>query len=295
MPTNLLHTTNSFLQEDVIHASDVGMQSRRALTVDDAKVMADAGGKKIVRPGLILYKISGATKHRVGLRATLAAAVTASSTTSLNLGDIGKIYQSKAAQYFAPGDVVKVLRPFATVTLALTWADDDTLTLLINGHTRIFTPGSATLATGVATVATAINADPVLSKLVTAIPADAILYLFSKSLEPFSLSVVGDGTAGDGTATASTVLSGVTVGTIDTAGVNVTAGTVTLAAAAAVTLPIGAPVGVDGEPWGLILGAHDAGKADNDIAGFTGGAMYGDRIPYWDGDIAAALNNITFV
>ena len=294
MPTNLLHTTNSFLQEDVIHASDVGLQSRRALTVDDAKVMADAGGKKIVRPGLILYKIAGATKHRVGLRATLAAAITASSTTSLNLGEIGKIYQSKAAQYFAPGDVVKVLRPYATVTLALTWDDDDTATLVINGQTRVFTPGSATLATGAATVAAAINADPVLSKIVVAIAAGAIIYLFSKSLAPFSLAASAD-TTGNGTATASTVLSGVTVGTIDTAGVNVTAGTVTLAAAAAVSLPIGAPVGVEGEPWGLILGAHDAGKADNDIAGFTGGAMYGDRIPYWDGDIAAALNNITLV
>lgn len=294
MPTNLLHTTNSFLQEDVIHASDVGLQSRRALTVDPAKITADAGGKKIVRPGLILYKIAGATKHRVGIRANLAAAITASSTTSLNLGNIGVIYQSKAAQYFSPGDVVSVLRPYATITLALTWDSDDTVTVVLNGNTRAFTPGSATLATGAATVAAAINANPVFNKIVTAIAAGAIIYLFSTSREPFSLSISGDGTTGDGTATASAVTGNVTVGTIDTAGVNVTAGTVTLAAASAVTLPIGAPVGVDGEPWGLILGAYDAGKADNDIAGFTGGAMYRERIPYWDDEVAAALNNITF-
>jgi len=292
MPTNLLHTTNSFLQEDVIHASDVGLQSRRALTVDDTKVMADAGGKKIVRPGLILYKIAGATKHRVGLRAKLAAAVTASSTTSLNLGDIGKVYQSKAAQYFAPGDVVKVLRPYATMTIAGTWVEASVITLVLNGLTKLITAGSATVATIATNVANAINADPALNKVVEAVAGGAIVYIFSKTSAPFSVSATENA---DGTAVVSTVTVGATVGTIDTAGVNVTAGTVTLAAAAAITLPAGAPVGVEGEPWGLILGAHDAGKADNDIAGFTGGSVYGERIPYWDGDIAAALDNITFV
>jgi hypothetical protein len=292
MPVNLLKEIAGFDQEDVILASDAGLLTRRALTVDPDKIQANADGEKVIRPGVILYKIAGATKHRVGLRANLAAAITASSTTSLNLGEIGKVYQSKAAQYFAPGDVVKVLRPYATITISGTWAEANVLTLVVNGQTKAVTAGSSNTATVATTVAAAINADPSLSKVVLAIAGGSVVYLFSQSLEPFSLSAT-ENASGD--ATVSAVTSGVTVGTIDTAGVNVAAGTVTLAAAAAVTLPAGAPVGVEGEAWGLVVGPHNAGKFDSDVTGYTGGAVYGERLPYWDGDIANALDQIYFV
>ncbi len=296
MPVNLIQKIADFSQEDVILASDANLASRRALTIDPDKIQAGPNGEKVVRSGVILYKIAGATKHRVGLRANLAAAVTASSTTSLNLGDIGKVYQSKAAQYFAPGDVLKVLRPYGSLTLTLTWDTDDTLTVVIAGQSVTYTPGSAVLATGAATVAAAINASPIHSKLVTAVASGAIIYLFSKSRQAHSLAATA-ATTGDGEVTVSAALlaGNTTIGTIDTAGVNVTAGTVTLAAASAVTLPVGAPVGVEGEPWGLIVGAHNAAKFDTDVAGFTGGAVYGDRLPYWDSEVAAALAQIYFV
>ena len=296
MPVNLVQAIASFGQEDVILASDAGLLSRRALTIDPDKIQTGPNGEKVIRPGLVLYKIAGATLHRVGLRTTLAAAATASSTTSLTLAEFGKIYQSKAAQYFAPGDVLKVLRPYGTITLALTWDTDDTVTVVVAGRSVTYTPGSATLATAATNLAAAINANPAHSELVTAIAAGAVVYLFSKTRDAYSLSV-SETTTGDGTATASgaTLVGNVTIGTIDTAGVNVTAGTVTLAAASAVTLPIGAPIGVEGEPWGLIFNAHNAAKFDNDIAGFNGAAVYGDRLPYWDGDIAKALNQIYFV
>ncbi|MBD1871963.1 hypothetical protein H6F75_00565 [Nodosilinea sp. FACHB-131] len=294
MAVNLIQSTGSFAQEDVIVASDAGLLSRRGLTVDPDKIAADAGGKKIIRPGTILYKIEGATKHRVGLRAKLAAAVTSGATTALNLGEIGISYKTKAAQYFAPGDVIKVLRPYATLTLAGTWAADDEITVTVNGQSKVIIAGSTTLATIATNVATAINGDGALSTVVEAIAAGAVVSLFSRTLEAFEVLATDDGA---GTVTASAVTpGGATVGTIDANGVNATTGLVTLAAAAAVSLPIGAPVGVaEGKPWGLILEAHDAGKFDNDIAGFTGAAVYGDRLPYWDSDIAKSLGQIYFV
>lgn len=285
---------DTFRQEEHIIANDQGLRMRPALTVDADLVQLDADGNKVVRPGSILYKLASG-KGRLNVRATLGAAVTASSTTSLNLGNQGVQYTSKMAQFFNAGDVIRVLRPYATITLALTWDADDTVTVILNGNTRVFTPGSATLSTGAATVATAINADPVFSKLVVAIASGAIIYLFSRSLAPFSLSITGDGTTGDGTATASTVLSNVTVGTIDTAGVNVTAGTVTLAAAAAVTLPSGAPVGLaDAAPYSVVHYSANLAEGETDISGLMSALIYGDRLPYWDGDIAAELPEIKF-
>ena len=292
MPVNLVQSVASFGQEDVILASDAGLLSRRALTVDPEKIQAGPNGEKVIRPGIVLYKIPGAELHRVGLRTKLAAPTTAASTTSLTLAEFGKVYQSSSAQYFAPGDVLKVLRPYATITLAGTWASNNILTLVVNGQTKSITAGSTLLATIATNVATAINADPSLSKVVEAIASGDVIYLFSRTMQPFTVTATEDAT---GTATVSALSSNVTIGTIDTAGVNVTAGTVRLAAAAAVTLPVGAPIGMDGEPWGLIFNAHNAAKFDNDIAGFNGAAVYGERLPYWDGDIANALNQIYFV
>jgi hypothetical protein len=296
MPTNLLHTTNSFVQEDVIHASDQGLFSPRSLTVDASKIAPDANLGKVIRPGVVLYKVTGATKHRVGLRTTLDAAVTASSTTVIGLAPFGAVYSSESAQYFADGDVLKVLRPYGTITLVDTWDADDTVLVTIAGQGATYTPGSATLATAATTLAGLINAHPIHSKLVLAIASGPIVYLFSTDLRAHTLTSVAT-TTGDGAATASgAALQGnITIGTIDASGVSVANGTVTLAAASLVTLPVGAPVGVDGTPWGLVLGAFDASKADTDVTGFTGAAVYGDRLPYWDEDIAANLSQITFV
>lgn len=304
MPSNLLHTTNTFLQEDVIHASHMGLFSPRALTVDSSKIQLDADNRKIVRPGTVLYKIAGQDLGRVGIRTKLESAIAATTTTVVSLIQQGAIYQSETAQYFADGDELKVLRPYGTVAISGVLAADDTLTATINSHSVTYTltaddvagDAAADLVAAAAGLAAAINADPIASRLVEAI-SDGVdtVYIFSKSLKPYSLAA-SEATAGTGAATASgTELAGnVTIGTIDASGVSVANGTVTLAAAAAVTLPAGSPIGVEGMPWGLVLGAYDATKADDDVTGFSSGPIYGDRLPYWDDDIADSLQ-MTFV
>jgi len=282
---------DTFRQEEHIIANDQGLRMRPALTVDADLVQRDVDGNKVVRPGSILYRLASG-KGRLNVRATLGAAVTASSTTSLNLGNQGVQYTSKMAQFFNAGDVLRVVRPYATITFVGTWAADSVTTLVLNGLTRTIVAGSTTLATIATNAATAINADPVLSKVVEAIAAGAILYLFSRSSASFTVSATENA---DGSVTVSTVLAGVTVGTIDTAGVNVTAGTVTLAAAAAVSLPVGAPVGLTGaEPYSVVHYSANLAEGETDISGLMSALIYGDRLPYWDGDIAAELPEIKF-
>jgi hypothetical protein len=282
---------DTFNQEEHIIANDQGLRMRPALTVDADLVQLDADGNKVVRPGSILYKLASG-KGRLNVRATLGAAVTASSTTSLNLGNQGVQYTSKMAQFFNAGDVIRVLRPYATITIAGAWAADNVLTLVLNGQTSAIVAGSTVVATIASKVATDINADPVLSKVVQAIAGGAVVYLFSQSLASFTVSATENA---DGTATVSTVTAGVTVGTIDTAGVNVTAGTVTLAAAAAVTLPAGAPVGLTGAtPYSVVHYSANLAEGETDISGLMSALIYGDRLPYWDGAIAAELPEIKF-
>ena len=295
MPVNMLTTTGSFKQEDVVHAGRPDPTKTRSLTVDPDKVTADANAQKIIKPGAILYKIAGAEKHRVGIRSKLEAAIT-TSDTSIELVEEGKTYTNKTARYFADGDVLKVLRPYGTVTLSATWAIDDTVTVTIDGHGITYTAASATLFDVATGLAAAINADPIAGQIVEAIADGVVVYIFAKELRVYSLAeaVV---TAGTGEATASgTELTGnVTVGTVNASGVNTTAGTLTLTSTAAIALPAGAPIGIEGTPYGVILAPYDLLDGESDVSAYGAVMLYEERLPYWDGDIAKNLPELTFV
>lgn len=292
---NVLSAQTTFVPEPRILANDEGVRHRPALSVDADKVQADANGNKIARSGSVLYKLSDGT-GRLNLRAEIEAAITASSTTSIQLEQHSGKYVSEMCQFFDDGDVLAVVRPYGTITLALTWDADDTVAVVLAGQSKTYTPGSATLATAATNLAAAINADPLHGRLVLAIAAGAIVYLFSKTLDAHGLSVTAD-TTGDGTATASgTSLRGnVTIGTIDTDGVSVSGGTIGLAAAAAISLPVGAPIGVAGAtPYSVLDSSFNLAEGETDISGIMSGLIYGNRLPYWDGDIAAELSEIKF-
>ena len=285
----------TFFRESHILANEEGIRRRPALTIDASQVQADAEGNKVVRPGSILYKGSGGD-GRLNVRAKLDTAVTASSTTSLGIAEYSDQYTSQMAQFFNAADVLKVLRPYSFITLADTWDADDTLAIVVDGQSVTYTPGSATLSTAAANTATAINADPYHSKLVEAIAAGAVIYLFSKSLRTYSLAVTAT-TTGNGTATAndSTLVGNVTIGTVDAGGVNVSGGTLTLAAAASVSLPSGAPIGLSGwTPHSVVHYSSDLTEGETDISGVFAALVYGDRLPYWDDDIASELPEIKF-
>lgn len=294
MPTNLLYDSTSFVSEPPILASTEGLRRvQPAVTIDPQYITPDGQGFQIVRPGSLVYKRPDGTP-RVNARATLEAAITSGVSTQVQLG-VFPVHPHEMCQFFVPGDALKVVRPYGFITLAQTWAEADTLAVTVGGQTATFAAGSATLATAATNFATAINGEPRLSRLVEAIAAGAIVYLFSRSLASYGLAVVAT-TAGTGTATANAAnLQGeVTIGTIDTAGVNVAAGTITLNATAAISLPVGAPVGITATPYALLIGPFNVGEGEGDLSGIVGGYVWGDRLPYWDQDIAQAMPEIRF-
>jgi hypothetical protein len=191
MPTNLIHSLAEFQQEDTILASDVGLVSSRALTIDDEGVVANAAGNKIIRAGTVAYKLPSQTMGRVGLRTKTAEEIT-ESTTTFKVVDQGVIYQTTSAAYFKPGDVLVEL---------------------------------------------------------------------------------GNGDA---------------IGVVES--INYEDGEITLATASQNAVDSGEAIGVAAAvPYGLVVGPHDAGKADNDVACYTGGSIYAERLYYWDEDIAEAF------
>ena len=292
---NMTFGNLTFNQEEHILANNEGIRRRLALTVDPALVQPDSVSNKVVRPGSILYRLAGGG-GRLNVRAKLETAIAASTTTALELGTQGIQYASEMAQFFNDGDILKVLRPYSFMTLSGTWDTDDTLTLTVDGQAVTYTPGSATLATGAANTAAAINADPYHGKLVEAIAADDVIYLFSKTLRTYSLAATATTTGnGDVTANDATLVGNVTIGTVDANGVNVAAGTVTLNAAATISLPADAPIGLsDGTPYSLVISPFNLAEGETDISGIMSGSIYGQRLPYWDEDIASHLPEITF-
>lgn len=294
MPVNMLTTTGSFKQEDTVHAGRPDPTKTRSLTVDPDKVAADANAQKIIKPGTILYKISGATQHRVGIRSKLENAITTSST-ALTLIEEGATYTNKTARYFADGDVLKVLRPYGTVTLSATWAANDTVTVIVDGHGVTYIAASSTLSDIATGLAAAINADSILGQIVEAIAIGAVVYIFAKELRVYSLSeaVV---TAGDGDAAASgaQLVGNVTIGTVNASGVNTTAGTLTLTSTAAIALPAGAPIGIEGTPYGVVLAPYDLIDGESDVSAYSAVPLFESRLAYWDGDIAKNLPELSF-
>jgi len=270
-------------------------EAYKGLTIDTSYLVADSDGNKYIKAGAILAKLSTGYGRVLG-QTRLGAIATSSSTTALTVDD-GLIFKA--------GGAIIVTRPYAYITLALTWDTDDTMTCTLDGQAFTVTPGSATLATGATTAAAALNALPQFAAKAEAYATGAVIYVFSKTLKTYSFAA-SEATTGDGTATASgtILLSGVSVGTVH-ASTAPTATTLTLAAASSVTLPIGAPVGVYCAPndiYGLTAQKHLVASTNasitpmsNDIAAYEDGSFYQARLPYWDDAIAEALPTIALV
>ncbi len=284
----------SFFPESNVLASDEDIRHNLALTIAPSSI-APIDGRQTVRPGSVLYKLG--SEARVNIRTSLKLGTTSGTTTTVTLADEpGLQYSSKTARFFKAGDVLQVTRPMGTVTLALTWAAADTVTVTVAGQPITYTATSGTLADVATGLAAKINATAPVNQLVEAIAAGAIVYLFSQNSAVLSLAVAAV-TDGNGTATASgaALVPNAPLGTIDANGVNAAAGTVTLAAAAGTTLPVGAPVGIAGAvAHGLVVNSFEVAEGQNDISSVYSAFVWGERLPYWDGDIAAQLPEIRF-
>lgn len=302
MPTNIYSTLSFSGAEPAVMATE-NAAAPRGLTMDLTYLQADADGNKYVKAGAILAKLSTGKGRVLGLTET-AAALTASSDTTITVAD---------ASIFKNGEALVVMRPYAIITFAATWAANDTATTIVDGFSVATTVSSSTLATCATEHAATINGSALLASKVEAIAAGALVYVFSRTGEPYTVINGADGTAGNGTcavsgvnSTSNQMLSNVSIGSVHAStAINTTTNVITLAAGASISLPVGAPVGVYTAPndiYGLtankFLLSSTASEIDemvNDLAAYDEGVFYQSRLPYWDDAIAAALPKISLV
>ncbi len=281
-----------------------GLRSPRSFMIDRTKVASWAGVdnriQRLLAPGIFMGSTADPGKVRPLPRTLLAAALVTSTTITFAVSP-------KTARHFVAGDVLTALAPFAVLTLAGTWAAADTATVVIGRSVATTAPSSDKTAIA-ALIATNINNDPILRTLVKAIASAATVTITSlnmRSTYPISVSatVAGSGTLTIGGSLAA-LAAGAAVGTI--ASVDPAAETITLSAAAATALPVGAPIGVatsspmdaNGEGYGMLSPKNpvDLEWGTDDIYGlFIGATVYRDRLPYWDGQLAELFPIINLV
>lgn len=286
-----------------VFARGEGMRSPRSFQIDAAKVTSSTGAdgrlQRLIPPGTFAGSTAVAGKVRPLPRTLLTAALVANTTLSFTV-------TANTAPYFVAGDVLTALPPYAVYTVTGTWAAADTGTVTVAGRAITVEAANSTNADIAVQIATAINADLVLSRIVKAIASGAAVFVYALDMRSTYPIATAEVTAGNGTlvlgGSATALQVGAAIGTI--ASVAPATHTITLAAAAVTALPIGFPIGVassrpmdaNGEGYGMMSPNNpiDLEWEANDIHGlFIGGVVYRDRLPYWDGELDALFPLLT--
>lgn len=260
-----------------------------SVTVNATDISADSASRKALPAGLFVAQVGNSVRFLP--RGTVSAAFSTGAAT-------GTV--STPANVFIPGDVLYIVQPYAAVTVAGTWATNDTATVTINGIAVTVTAGSSTLATVASNIAAAINANAAASQIVTAVASAAKVYILANDGTSLYSIAAAETTAGDGTATvdgSATALAynNTAVGTVLT--VAASTGVITLTGNAGVAVPVGLAVGVRvSQIFGVYPHSIDfTDQPTKDIAPvYSCRGVYKDALPYFDLTIAAALPNILF-
>ena len=262
---------------------------------------------KMFAPGFFAGSIPGSAKSRILPRMTTTAA-TAASGTSIT-------FKANTSGIFITGDILSIIPPSARVNIASAsggWVAADTITLVINGQTVVYTVVSgdvggsltATNANVASKVIAAVNANPFLSKLVSGLPVAGsgtstdIVFRSKDFTSLYSLTAADTATNGTATASAASFAPNATVGTISA--VNTATDVVTISAAS-VSVPLGMPLGVatslpDG--LGMISPAIAIDllyRESQNYGLYVDTDVYSDRLPYIDGQLTALFPQINLV
>jgi hypothetical protein len=144
---------------------------------------------------------------------------------------------------FKPGDVIRSLLPQSILTLSGSFVVGSTIALTVAGRTSTLTPGQTVLANVASTTASLINSDPVLSQLVWAVSAGALVYIYGNDgLTNWDISVSVAGGGAGALDVANLTLPATPIGTVQS--INPTNSTITLSANAGLAAPAGSCIGV---------------------------------------------------
>ena len=295
----MVYTKFDTYSEDVapVLATAEGLRSPRGIELDPAYFTANANGNKFVKPGYFVSQIPGSVKGRV-LPRTLSTGSTSTSQTAVSVKDAG---------IFVVGDVLSILAPSGRVTLTSAstgWAVGDTVTATINGVANVYTVvagdvGGSLAATDTnvaAKLAALINASTQLYGKVYAVATAGVVLIFALDLASlYTLTAADTATNGTATASASALAAGASIGTI--ASINTSTDVITLAANASVAVQPGLPIGVANQvPVGMLAPntlVDLTYRVNENFGLYTSASVYRNRLPYWDGDLAARFPEIT--
>jgi hypothetical protein len=286
-------------------ASRADVEASRYADIDPNYSTASAGAiralVKIFAPGFFAATIPGSAKDRL-LPRTYAAAALAAGATSLTV-------KANTSGIFVVGDVISVIAPNARVNVqsATTgWAIGDTITVTVNSVPIVYTIVGADIAGGLPAtnqlvadkVITAVKNNPYLRNKVNGLSVagasgsvDIVFWALDFS-SLYALAVADTGANGTASATNAVFAPNTTVGSVSA--VNTSTNVLTISAAA-VSVPNGLPIGnalhspvgqgllSPNQPIDLLY------RESTNFALYTEAYLYGKRMPYWDGEIAAAF------
>ena len=280
-----------FVQDKAIVGS-VHFNATKSVTLEAQYIGLNSSGLKVTQAGLFLAEVGGV--NRFLPRDVIQTAVTNGVTTGLEV---------TMPELFLPNDDIYHLEATGLITLASAWAAGDTVTITfiepslgINvsyTHTQVGADLAALDDELVAALNTSTN--PLYKYARFEVGGAGEVEVYSKGLE-FNM-VVAATTAGAGTATVTNQLDStpVLVGTISA--VDYANSTLTLAAASAIDLAVGARVGVLASN---IYGLYNHSKDWTDIPSCDLKAIeradriYMQALPYYDAELDARFPNMIF-
>ena len=276
----------NFNEEKQIFWFAEGNVTTKNVAVTNEFLSPDAEGLKLVNAGMFVADVAGDIRFLP--RLTLTAAT----------GTGSKFVVGTPVVPFVAGDVLYVVEPQATVTIGGTVAEDDVVTITINGIPVTATAATTTLADLVALAAANINSNTQVKDLVKAIVSGGVIYLYAiDGVSTYSIAVAETSSAVTiavgGSATQ--FAYGTAIGTV--ASVSVATNTITLEANASAVVPIGAHLGVR---VNSVLGLDNHQREFNyettqNFGLFTeSNGVKENLLPYVDGDLKRRFSKLTF-
>ena len=261
----------------------------QSATIDEMMVTADASGNKVLPSAAPLAMIPGSDFYRWLPRAKVAAEVSTSDDTI----QLGK------AQCFVAGDMLSVIAPYAQINFALAWANGDTATIEIDGQPLSHTVSAFSSLTALANaIADDINADLTLSRKVVALAETQHIHIYASDFLSTYPIAVSKSVAGTGTIDIENSFTNLqpnqSIGTVADVSITDTTQSVTLDANSTLRLPVAMPIGNPSyQPLnGLNSFEHDLLNESGIVSTAFIGSLFKDRLPYWDGQLAALLPQI---
>jgi hypothetical protein len=262
--------------------AEINVANRNAHITSDY-ISPNSELKLAVPAGLFVATINGVDRFLP--RAKTSTLVSAASSTTVTLSPYN---------VFVPGDVLYTVEPYTTLTITAT-TPTQTQTITVDGITATATATTSSVTTTASEVVTAINNTPGLNTKVYALSTAGVVNIYAKDGETI-YTVTEGGTVTATLSSATMSYQTTAVGTISS--INYTTGVVTFNAAAGVTVPVGANIGVAGiqEIKGLHIHAVDFTVIKNrPISLYTvASAVRTQFLPYFDGTLVKKFPKMLF-